>query len=138
MMKKVCMGFSFLVCSSAWALTPVSDGSTNIFSTLQVTKAQSNMELDIAKLKLQRLQLQIEIDKLIGSPKATQNTINLKVKNISVFNNNKKATIDIDGAVKTYTVGDVLKGSLTIQDISNKSVKVLNTVTNKTSIYLIS
>ena len=39
--------------------------------------------------------------------------------------------------MKTYKVGDVLTENLMLKDISNKSVKVLNTDTQKTMTYLI-
>jgi len=137
-MNKILLGLGVLCFSSAWAIVPVDDTSSTIFSSLQVEKSQSNMKLDVAKLKLQRLQVQEEIDKLTGASKANPNNINIKVKNISIFNDNKLAVITIDGVMKTYKVGDVLTENLMLKDISNKSVKVLNTDTQKTMTYLIS
>ena len=132
----MCLGvFCF---SSVWALVPVDDSSSTIFSSLQVEKSQSNMQLDVAKLKLERLQIQYEIDKLTGASKANPNNINIKVQNISIFNDNKLAVITINGFMKTYKVGDILTDNLMLKDISNKSIKVINTDTQKTMTYLIS
>ena len=137
-MNRILIGLGILCFSSAWALVPVDDNSSTIFSNLQVEKSQSNMKLDVAKLKLQRLKVQADIDKLTGASKANPNNINIKVQNISIFNDKKLAAITVNGVMKTYKVGDVLTENLMLKDISNKSVKVQNTDTQKTMTYLIS
>ena len=137
-MNKILMCLGVFCFSSVWALVPVDDSSSTIFSSLQVEKSQSNMQLDVAKLKLERLQIQYEIDKLTGASKANPNNINIKVQNISIFNDNKLAVITINGFMKTYKVGDILTDNLMLKDISNKSIKVINTDTQKTMTYLIS
>ena len=137
-MNKILIGLGVLCCSSVWALTPVDDSSSTIFSSLQVEKSQSNMQLDIAKLKLQRLKIQAEIDKLVAASKTNPNSINIKVKEINIFNDSKLAIIDIDGVIKIYKRGDILTEHLMLKAIFNHSIKIFNIDTQKTMTYLVS
>lgn len=123
----ICFSYSFGL---------VNAGPEISFSDLQLEKEQSNMQLEISKLELEKLKVQSEIDKLSGITKQSQN-ISISVNKINIFNNNKQAVISIDGVVNTYNEGDSLKGDLVLNKVFSKSIDVLNTQTQKHTKYVI-
>lgn len=134
-MHKILIITSLFFISECFAYKAVDDYSSSIFSNLQVNKAQSNIELEIAKSKLQKLQIENEIDKLTSGV-SKSNTTDIFLKEINIFNDKKLAVIDINGVSKTYKQGDLLADDLILVNITAKDIDVLNTSKKKHRKYL--
>ena len=121
----------------ASSLCMASDLEAKDFSDLNIKKSKESVELEIAKLQLAKLKIQDEINRLSGASKETPNSLKIKVKDISIFNQKSQAVIDVDGKSKTYQVNDMLKPYLQVVQISPKVVEILNTQTNTKYQYLL-
>ena len=133
MRKLVCILIGLCSISSSFA----NDNHASVFSELQTQKSIENIELEIANLKLQNIQVKNEIDKLNGNLKSNSNSLDIRVKEILTFNNQSQAVIAVDNISKTYRLGDILTGNLIIAKISSTVIDVLDTKTNNNSQYLL-
>ncbi|OIN82906.1 hypothetical protein [Francisella sp. TX07-6608] len=134
-MHKLLIIVGICISYPAWAVLPVNDNNSNVYTQLQLQKSKSDMQLEIARLKLEHLKIQSEIDKLNGVAKEQQPSAVINVLEISEFNNKHQAVIDINGNTKTYKVGENLSKDLVLTQISQKSIEVLNKVTNQSQLY---
>lgn len=133
MRKLVCILTGLCSISSSLA----NDNQASVFSELQTQKSIENIELEIANLKLQNIQVKNEIDKLNGNLKSNSNSLDIRVQEILTFNNQSQAVIAVDNISKTYRIGDILTGNLIVAKISSTVIDVLDTKTNNNSQYLL-
>lgn len=107
------------------------------FSNLQLKRAQSAMDLEIAKTNLQKIKVEEQIQKLTGSAvsKSIPTTNQIALKEIRGFDNQRVAVLAVNDITRQYEVKDEIAPNLVIQSIFANSIKVLNINTQTITTY---
>lgn len=104
--------------------------SSHDSSRLEAEILKSNLELKVAQNKLAQLTLADKINKISVSNTVLANT-DISLLSITSFDGKAIAQIQVNGNNHSYKQGDLISEVVVIQKITNNSVVIENTKTNK-------